>query len=93
MLRHVVVWSVEAGRESEVDELLEDLRAMTSQIDEIEALSCGRLVNDSPYQGALTVDMADEEALDRYRKHPAHVTAAQKLRAQAKDLVIADYLF
>jgi hypothetical protein len=91
MVRHVVVWTMQAGNEGDLDGLLEALRALPARVPEIEALSAGRLLNATEYDAALCVDVADPEALERYRAHPAHQPVVAKLREVAATLVVADY--
>ena len=90
MIRHIVVFSVESARVSELDELIDALRALADQIDEIEAIACGRVLNATEFDAALTVDVADEAALAAYREHPAHQPVLERLRAMASKIVVAD---
>jgi Stress responsive A/B Barrel Domain len=93
MLRHVVVWAMGPGKEDALDGLLAAMQRLPDEIDTIEALSCGRLVNESPYDAVLCVDLGDERALATYRSHPAHQPVLDKLRKGAATVVAADYLF
>ncbi|MFN8215544.1 MAG: Dabb family protein [Solirubrobacterales bacterium] len=91
MLRHVVVWSMAEEHGGELDALLAELRALPAAIEEIEALSAGRLLNESELEAALCVDVADAAALARYRDHPAHQPVLERLRGLAGRIVVADY--
>ena len=93
MLRHVVIWSMAEGHEDELDEVLRELRELPAQIEEIEALSAGPLLNESELEGVLCVDLADADALQRYRSHPAHQPVLSRLRETASELIAADYEF
>jgi hypothetical protein len=93
MLRHVVVWSMAEGHEDELDDVLRELRELPGQIEEIAALSAGRLLNESALEGALCVDLADADALGRYRSHPAHKPVLTRMRETTSQLVAADYEF
>jgi hypothetical protein len=93
MLRHVVAWSMADGEEGELDAILAELERLPAAIEEIAALSCGRLVNESDLDAVLCVDLADAEAYSRYRSHPAHQPVRQRLRGGAGRLVVADYEF
>ena len=93
MLRHVVIWSMKEDRRDELDDLIRELRELPAQIGEIEALSVGPLLNETGFEAALCVDVADAEALERYRSHPAHQPSLTRLRAVAAELVVADYVF
>ncbi len=91
MLRHAVIWSMAEGREGELDEVLRELRELPDQIEEIAGLSAGRLLNESGLEAVLCVDVADADALERYRAHPAHQPVLTRLRDTAAELVVADY--
>lgn len=91
MVRHVVVWSMKPEAAAELDSLLADLRELPDRIEEIRALSAGPLLNDSPFDAALCVDVDDREALERYRSHPAHQPSLQRLRQLAGEILAADY--
>jgi hypothetical protein len=93
MIRHVVVWSMQADAEGELDLLLAELRALPEEIEEIRALSVGPLLNESSFDAALCVDVDDAGALERYRSHPAHRPSLQHLRQVAGEIVVGDYEF
>jgi hypothetical protein len=93
MLRHVVIWSMQPGCEDDLAVLLDELRRLPDSIEQIEGLSCGPLLNESRHHAALSVDVADGEALSRYRSHPAHQPVLVRLREVAAELVVADYEF
>jgi hypothetical protein len=93
MLRHVVVWSMTPGHDEELDGLLLDLAHLPEEIEEIVALSAGRLLNESDLDAVLCVDLADAESLERYRSHPAHQPVLAQLREMAARITVADYLF
>ena len=90
MIRHIVVFSVADDQREQLAGLVDDLRALPGQIDVIEALAVGRPLNDSPFDCALTVDLADEDALEAYRGHPAHQPVLDRLRKVAEEIVVAD---
>ncbi len=91
MLRHVVIWSMAEGHEGALDEVLRELRELPGQIEQIEALSAGALLNESDFEAVLCVDVADMDALESYRSHPAHQPVLSRLRATASELLAADY--
>ena len=93
MLRHVVIWSMAEGHEDELDDVLRELRELPGQIEEIAGLSAGRLLNDSELEAVLCVDLADADALQRYRSHPAHQPVLNRMRETTSQLIAADYEF
>lgn len=88
-----MIWSMAEGHGEELEDVLRELRELPAQIEEIEALSAGQLVNESELEGALCVDVADADALERYRAHPAHQPVLARLRAVTSELIAADYEF
>ena len=91
MIRHVVLWSMKPDSRAELEPLVAELRALPEEIEEIRALSVGQLLNESPFDAALCVDVDDAEALERYRSHPAHQPSLEHLRAAAAEILAADY--
>jgi Stress responsive A/B Barrel Domain len=90
VIRHIVVVSVARDFQDELPGLIERLEALPGQIGEIEALAVGRPLNATAFDAALTVDVADENALQAYREHPAHVPVVEGLRRIAEEIVVAD---
>jgi hypothetical protein len=90
LIRHIVVFSVAAEAEAELASLIGELESLPDRIEAIEALAVGRPLNQTPYGCALTVDVADEDALEAYRGHPAHVPVVERLRRIATEVVVAD---
>jgi hypothetical protein len=82
---------MEDGRREELDDLLADLRELPGKVEEIAALSAGRLLNESSLDAALCVDVSDADALQRYRDHPEHQPVVRRLREVALEIVVADY--
>jgi hypothetical protein len=91
MIRHLVAWTMSRGSPEQLDAVFEELERLPDEIDEILALSCGRLINDSDLDAVLCVDLADADGLERYRSHPAHQPVLQTLRRTASRIVVADY--
>lgn len=100
-LRHIVMFKMDATTDNErarrAATLAAALEALPSHIEQIRSLSVGANNLDRPgnWDLLLTVDVADEAALDAYRDHPEHVKIMQ-LTAQtvaercAIDLIIED---
>jgi hypothetical protein len=90
VIRHIVVFSVAQEAKHELRELIDELRSLPKAIEEIEALACSTPVNASEFDCVLTVDIADEEAFQAYRDHPAHQPALSRLRRVASRIVVVD---
>jgi Stress responsive A/B Barrel Domain len=93
VIRHIVVFSVAESCRTELDVFIEELLTLPGEIDEIEAIACGRSLGATGLDAALTVDVADEAALGTYREHPSHQPALERLRAIASQIVVADIAF
>jgi hypothetical protein len=90
VIRHIVVFSIDEGRDAALEQLIEDVHRLPAEIAEISAIACGRPLNATAFDAALTVDVPDEAALAAYREHPAHQPVLQRLREIASQLVVAD---
>ena len=92
MIRHIVLFRLTDEGRSSSDSLIRALEGLPGAVPEIEALTVGGLLNDGEYDYALTVDVEDHAALERYREHPSHVPVARRLRELSRDVVVADIL-
>jgi Stress responsive A/B Barrel Domain len=90
MIRHIVLFSVTEQAAGEVDLLIEELLRLPARIAAIDALSCGRPLNDAGFDCALIVDVADEARLAEYRKHPDHQQVLERLHSVTSQIVVAD---
>lgn len=90
MIRHIVMFSVAKDARDQLPVLIEDLGALHVKIDVIEALAVGRPLNATEFDCALTVDVADEDALQAYREHPAHQPVLKRLRSAATQILVSD---
>ena len=98
ILRHVVMMKMAAASPEERDEraalLAAELEALPPHIEHILALSVG--VNSLESRGnwdlVLTVDVADEAALDAYRTHPEHVKVVELIQQIVADRCAVDFL-
>ncbi len=96
-LRHVVMLKMDARSLNERAEraarLAAALEALPPHIDQIQSLTVG--VNDLERPGnwdlVLTVDVADEAALDEYRDHPEHVKVMQLISLTVAERCAVDF--
>ena len=87
MIRHIVLFTL---KDHDGNDLIESLRSLPDQVPVIQALSLGRSIKPGTHEYALTVDVADEDALEKYRNDPAHVPVAARLREVAVEVAVAD---
>lgn len=96
-LRHVVMLKMDARslqeRAERAARLAAALEALPQHIEHIMALSVG--VNSVERPGnwdlVLTVDVADEAALDAYREHPEHVKVMELISLSVAERCAVDF--
>lgn len=97
-LRHVVMFKIDASTASERTEraatLAAALEALPPHIKQIRSLSVGVNSLDLPgnWDLLLTVDVADESALDEYRDHPEHVKVMQLIAQTVAERCAVDFV-
>jgi hypothetical protein len=92
MIRHIVIWSMRPKERDELASLLEQLRAMASEIAEIRALSAGVLLNESANDAVLSIDVDDERSLESYVQHPVHKSVGARLVELAEKVEVVDFI-
>lgn len=99
MLKHIVMWKLKEfaegknkmGNAKEIKSRLENLKG---KINEIEVIEVGININNSvqSYDIVLYAEFKDEDALERYQKHPEHVKVGEFIGNVREDRVVADYI-
>ncbi len=98
ILRHVVLMKMAAGLSEESSKraalLAAELEALPHHIEQILALSVGMNTIENPgnWDLALTVDVADEDALNVYRTHPEHLKVAQLINEIVAERCAVDFM-
>jgi quinol monooxygenase YgiN len=96
MIKHIVFlkFQPDAGAEQS-QEVIDELRALPSQIDVIREYEVGEDVLKSPrsWDVALIGTYDSLEALKTYNDHPAHVAVVQKIRAISEGAATVDFEF
>ena len=95
MVQHMVWIAFNPGVDDiTINEILEGLRALKTQVPGVIHLSVGENFTDRApgVTHALLVTLESKEALATYAQHPAHVAAAGPLKANAS-LTAVDYEF
>lgn len=96
-LRHVVMLKMDAPslqeRVERADRLAAALEALPPHIEQIQSLSVGVNSVDRPgnWDVVLTVDVANEAALDAYRNHPEHVKVMQLISISVAERCAVDF--
>jgi stress responsive alpha/beta barrel protein len=95
VIRHLVLFKLNAGVQRDDPRVMEGVRAFESLDDRIEELrfwECAWNITDRPvaYDFAINSAVDDTDALRRYLEHPAH-QAGVALWREFATWVIADY--
>lgn len=87
MIRHLVLWKLEASTPEEKEIVVEELRArfaaLVPQIDGTERLDIRADLGSTEgnWDVVLDSDYRDEEALEYYQAHPAHLEVVQYVKS------------
>lgn len=93
MIRHEVILRIKLGVSREIiDETLREANRLLVSIPGVERLRYG--VNNAPsYRHALiVVDLTDEDALQRFGRHPQHARAVRLVSRLAESTAVGSYL-
>ncbi len=71
----------------------EMLEALPAQIPEIQSLSCGLDISQTPasFDLGLLTTFADAAALETYRVHPAHQSVVTFIQATTSERAVVDF--
>jgi hypothetical protein len=95
MLNHVVLMKFKPGvSEADIDNLEQTLDDLPNTIVEIQMYEFGRdiLHTARSYDFALVSLFANQEALQRYQKHAAHMAVGSRLKELCAQIVTVDFL-
>lgn len=98
MIRHIVMLKMKEeaegrSKQGNLYKLRDDLLALVPVIEAVRHMEVGLDVVGSPasYDLALTVDVADLDALGHYRDHPAHQAVFAYIQLVSEGRVSVDY--
>lgn len=97
MIRHVVSWKLKAtdaeGKSAAFTAIAEALGSLPHLIPEIRHLTIGQdlAATEGNWDVTLIVDYNTQADLAAYQVHPAHLEAAQVVRANTTDRVTVDF--
>ena len=95
MLKHVVFLKFNPGtKDGDIAEIEKGLASLPARIPEIKRYEFGRdiLRSDRSYDFALISEFEDQDAMDRYQKHPYHFAVLNKIKAVCEDIIAVDFL-
>lgn len=97
MVRHLVMWKVQATdertKEENMVEMKARLMALSGQIEELKAIEVGINFNssDAAYDVVLETNFDTEEDLNAYQIHPKHQAVVGFVKSVATARVVVDY--
>ena len=94
MLKHVVFLKFKPGTtDADIAEIEKGLASLPARISEIKRYEFGRdiLRSDRSYDFALISEFEDQDAMNRYQKHPYHFAVLNKIRAVCEDIIAVDF--
>ncbi|QDU64703.1 Stress responsive A/B Barrel Domain protein [Planctomycetes bacterium Pan216] len=95
MVEHIVLFEIKEDASNEsVMSMLEGLRRLKGEIPEIVELAVGRNFSDrgKSFEYGLLVRFESPEALEAYRKHPAHQDVLDRLiKPVVSDVLAVDF--
>jgi hypothetical protein len=94
MINHVVLMKFKPEvNDDAIDDLEKSLDDLPNKIVEIQAFEFGRdrVHSENSYDFALVSLFANLEAVKRYREHPAHLKALQKIATLTENIIVVDF--
>lgn len=97
MIEHLVLIKFKAGTtESNVAEMLHQIRLLQNKISEIKEISAGTNITDRAkgFNVGVRVLLGKREDIEVYRTHPAHVAVLNNyIMPHLEDIMVIDYEF
>lgn len=97
MVRHLVMWKVDATEERTKEENMQEMKVrlmgLKGEIDQLKEIAVGINVNssDAAYDVVLESTFDSQTDLDAYQVHPKHVAVRDFVRTVASARVVVDY--
>jgi hypothetical protein len=102
MIRHIVMFNLNAAtEESDREGLFGQIRGL-SAIESVRSLAIGQVLKprdedyrarmSAEFQYALLIDFDDESGLETYQKDPYHIKVAGAIRARASRITVTDFV-
>ncbi|MBD3245831.1 MAG: Dabb family protein [Candidatus Omnitrophica bacterium] len=98
MLKHIVMWKIKdvhegTPKEELIAELTRRLKELKTSVPGVQRLEVGRNVSPRPtaLDLVLVTEFKDDEALQHYRNHPAHLEVVEYVKKVAAAGYVVDY--
>ena len=95
MVKHIVCWNIKEDLDIEgvFEEMKLRVEAMNGEIPGLSKVELGRDFNgsDIAFDVALYAELEDEDALNVYQDHPAHLHVKEFIGAVTIERVVVDY--
>lgn len=94
MIKHIVMWSFEEGKEETAIRFLEEMKGLYGVIPEIKKLEIGMSCNkNNNFAAVLISEFESLEALERFKKDSRHIKAGEIGKSVRKDRGAVDFEF
>lgn len=94
MIKHIVMWKFKEGKEKEMHEFLDGLKALDGQIEEIVNMEIGININPkNNYDAILISKFKTMEDLEKYKKNPKHVAVSTLCKSIRENREAIDFKF
>ncbi|WP_040166346.1 Dabb family protein [Microbacterium gorillae] len=96
-IRHVVAWKLTAAddteRAADAARIARELNALQGVVPELISITAGAecVFPGENFDVAVVADVADAEALARYKSHPAHIAAGAFIGSVTAERVAVDF--
>ena len=93
MVKHVVMWRLHQNNPENRLRIIDLLNKLPASIPELKSLEVGEDFNRGPvaFDLVLITEHDDKAGLEKYKKHPEHVTVAKRITELAKERVVVDF--
>ena len=91
MIKHIVMWKFQPGKDAEVRAFLEGLRGLYGVIPQIREQEVGMNCAPGNYDAVLLSAFASLEDLETYKNDPRHQKVSALCKAIRTDRVAVDY--
>lgn len=91
MIKHIVMWKFQPGKETEVNDFLEGLRGLYGVIPQIREQEVGVNCLPGNYDAVLVSAFDSREDLEAYKNDPRHQKVSALCKAIRTDRVAVDY--
>ncbi len=96
MIKHIVFFKVAENitdKKQATEQIINTLSPLAQQIEQIKSYELGQnfSTSDSAFDVALVSVFETQEDLNKYRQHPIHIKAVEKIKPLISKTAVVDY--